>query len=56
MKYYLFKVWKGFDAKYKEVLVGALDLENAEDKINESNIEFDYYAFIEEVSYDYVVI
>ncbi|NME65675.1 hypothetical protein HF846_13830 [Clostridium cadaveris] len=56
MEYYLFRVWKDFDDEYKEVLVGAVDLEEAEDKLNESNIEFDDYEFIEEVSYDYVVI
>lgn len=56
MDYYLFRVWKDFDEEYKEVLVRAVNLEEAEDKINESNIEFDDYDFIEKVSYDDVVI
>lgn len=56
MEYYLFKVWKDSDDEYKEVLVGAVDLEEAEDKLNESSIKFDDYEFIEEVLYDDVVI
>ena len=56
MEYYLFKVWKNSDDEYKEVLVGAVDLEEAEDKLNESSIKFDDCEFIEEVFYDNVVI
>lgn len=56
MKYYLFRVWKYFDDEYKDVLVKAVDLEEADGKINKSNIEFDDYEFIEEVYYDDVVI
>lgn len=56
MDYYLFRVWKDFDGEYKEVLVRAVNLEEAKDKISESNIEFDDYEFVERVSYDDIVV
>lgn len=56
MDYYLFRVWKDFDEEFKEVLVKAKNLEEAEDKIHESSIEFDDYDFVERIWYDDIVV
>jgi len=56
MKYFLFNVWEDDVDGYKEVLIGADTQEEAEDKLDDSKIDFDDYSFEEEIEYDDVVI
>ena len=56
MSYFLFNVWRNEVNGYDEILVGADSLEEAEEKLQESNVEFDDYSFEDEMDYSDVII